>query len=170
MCFFFPVFSLLVFPVFSVFADKHTFERIRYCNKHFNKKLLSKCPSTAISINDRHGPSHLAKHKHIWKSDLFFLNALKFHRLQFSTHSPLWAVLSEPCCLQLLSPRLRYLLSRLIPLPWAKLLLETAVQLTEAQLRRRGFVAFLGSPRPLWWVACKGTRSHPWTLFPKEPH
>lgn len=60
-------------------------------------------------------PCQIQAYLKIWFSlmlqNLFFLNALKFRQLQLSTHYPLPAMLSEPCCLQLLPPRLR--LSRL---------------------------------------------------------
>lgn len=57
----------------------------------------------------------------------------------------------EPCCLHLLSPRLRYieyLLSRLIPMPWASLSLVTTVQLMGTRLCRRERVCNFLSREP----------------------
>lgn len=90
MWFFFQMFSLLAILWPKKNAHKHAFERISYCNNHFNKNCFLKkkkkeCPRTTISINDKCAPSHLAKYKHIWISDLFFLNALKLPWLRFGT-------------------------------------------------------------------------------------
>ena len=82
-CFFFQTFSLL-----AILWPKKTLTNMLLkglaisIKKCFKKK---KHPRTTISINDKCIPSHLAKYKHTWKSDLFFLNTLKFQWLLFST-------------------------------------------------------------------------------------
>ena len=61
------------------------------------------------------------------------------------------AMFPEPCCLHLLSPRLRYveyLLSWLIPMPWASLSLVTTVQRMGTRLCRRERVCNFLSREP----------------------